>query len=169
MLILTNTLYKRLHQEYYRNFVTSFQEKFKIRQVLTRAIHTGVEEQYLFWRTFYFSSIAKQRLRDRRITEAHVQTKWKMCKIAMNNSWDNKVSDHQNNMVLKRGSNNLPEEVESHHQLVKDMSGLQANIQDCTQQQVPLQKAIPKANLENPTARNVKSSPQCHLFCAILS
>lgn len=107
----------------------------------TRAIHTGTEEareeQNLFWRIFYVSSSEEAFIWEGRITEAHVQIKWKTHKIAMNNTWNNKV--HQKNMVLKREGNNLSKKVESHHQLVKRQTYRTVHNRSL------LQKVIPKA------------------------
>lgn len=81
----------------------------------------------------------------------------------MNYTWNNKVSDQQNNVICKEGV--TLNKVESHHQLTKAKSGLQAEAQDCTHQVSPA-KSYPRAkhSPKKPTASNVKRSPQRHLF-----
>lgn len=78
-----------------------------------------------------------------------------MNKTALNNTWNYKVSDHQNDVTQQRGGNNLLNKVESHHQLIKGMSG------------VSCKELSPKPNTispKKPTARNAKRSPQLHFL-----
>lgn len=64
----------------------------------------------------------------------------------MNYTWNNKVSDQQNNVVLQRGGNNLLNKVETHHQQIKVCQGYRQKHRIAH----TLQRVIPKAKHNQP-------------------